>query len=95
MHFSFAELIAHVSKTRSLTAGTIVGGGTVSSAREDTGVCCIVEQRMREVLEGGLARTPYLHRGDRIRIEAVTPNGDKPFGTIEHVVGLAAESEKR
>jgi fumarylacetoacetate (FAA) hydrolase len=34
MQFSFAELVAHAAKTRPLTAGSIVGSGTI--ANEDT-----------------------------------------------------------
>ncbi len=30
MHFSFFDLLAHVTQTRALTAGTILGSGTVS-----------------------------------------------------------------
>jgi len=32
MHFSFFDLIAHISRTRALVAGTILGSGTVSNA---------------------------------------------------------------
>ena len=34
MQFDFAQLIAHAARTRPLSAGTIVGSGTV--ANEDT-----------------------------------------------------------
>jgi fumarylacetoacetate (FAA) hydrolase len=87
MHFSFAELLAHVAQTRSLTAGTILGSGTVSNADPSKGVSCLVERRTREVLESGAARTPYMRTGDRIRIEAFDAAGRSVFGPIEqHVV---------
>ena len=37
MHFSFHEIIAHVCKTRSLSAGTIVGSGTISNEDQSKG----------------------------------------------------------
>ena len=55
MTFSFAQLIAHVAKTRDLVAGSIVGSGTVSNqeaggpgrpaAVGGVGYSCIAEQR--------------------------------------------------
>jgi fumarylacetoacetate (FAA) hydrolase len=36
MQFSFAQLVAHVARTRPLTAGTIVGSGSI--ANQDTGM---------------------------------------------------------
>src|SRR5690606_35554233 len=53
MHFSFADLIAHVAQTRSLTAGSIFGSGTVSNRDPQRGVACLVELRMRETLQCG------------------------------------------
>lgn len=88
MHFSFGELIANAARTRSLTAGTLIGGGTVSNAAASTGACCLVEMRAQEILDGGSPITPYLQPGDQLRIEALTPDGNSPFGAIEQrVVG--------
>ncbi len=39
MTFSFADLIAHVAKTRTLTAGSIIGSGTVSNKGRNPGSC--------------------------------------------------------
>jgi fumarylacetoacetate (FAA) hydrolase len=87
MHFSFHELLAHVARTRSLTAGTLLGSGTVSNADPSKGVSCLVERRTREVLDGGAPQTPYMRAGDRIRIEAFDAAGRSVFGAIDqHVV---------
>lgn len=52
--FSLPRLVAHAAKTRRLSAGTIVGSGTVSNKDSDGGAG-------RPVSEGGLA-TPALLR---------------------------------
>lgn len=88
MHFSFYELIAHVARTRSLVAGTILGSGTVSNRDEARGVSCLAEKRTRELLEHGQVSTPFLHAGDRVRIEMRDGEGWNIFGSIEQrVVG--------
>jgi fumarylacetoacetate (FAA) hydrolase len=86
MHFSFGQLIAHVARTRALTAGTILGSGTVSNEDPTRGVSCLVERRMRETLESGTARTDYLKPGDTIRIEVLDGAGASVFGVIEQTV---------
>jgi fumarylacetoacetate (FAA) hydrolase len=86
MHFSFFELIAHVTKTRALVAGTILGSGTVSNSVADRGVSCLVERRAEETIAHGAAQTPYLKSGDRVRIELFDAAGRSPCGAIEQVV---------
>jgi fumarylacetoacetate (FAA) hydrolase len=86
MHFSFADLLAHAAKTRALTAGTILGSGTVSNVDEARGVSCLSELRTRETLSFGAPRTPYLTVGDTVRIEAFDANGRNVFGSIEQRV---------
>lgn len=86
MFFSFHELIAHVARTRAFTAGTILGGGTVSSADAGAGVACLVERRCLETLASGQAVTPYLAPGDRLRIEMRDASGRDIFGAIEQEV---------
>ena len=86
MHFSFYELIAHISKTRRFGAGTIVGSGTVSNEDPARGVSCLAERRTRETLEGGKPITPFLARGDRVRIEMQDAKGQSLFGSIEQEV---------
>jgi fumarylacetoacetate (FAA) hydrolase len=86
MHFSFADLLAHVTRTRALTAGTIVGSGTVSNEEAARGVSCLVERRAREQIELGAPRTPFLAVGDRVEISAVGPDGRDLFGHIDQRV---------
>jgi fumarylacetoacetate (FAA) hydrolase len=86
MHFSFFDLIAHIARTRSFVAGTLLGGGTVSSADPTRGTGCLVERRALEVLERGTASTPYLKPGDQLTIEAFDANGQSVFGRIEQAV---------
>jgi fumarylacetoacetate (FAA) hydrolase len=86
MHFSFYDLIAHIAKTRSFTAGTILGGGTVSNRDRTRGASCLVERRMLETLELGAPRTPFMTRGDTIRIEALDAGGRSVCGAIDQRV---------
>ncbi|MDH5674035.1 MAG: fumarylacetoacetate hydrolase family protein [Myxococcales bacterium] len=86
MHFSFFDLIAHICQTRAFAAGTIVGSGTVSNDDPARGVACLAELRMRELLEYGAPRTPFLRAGDRVRIEMLHPDGSSLFGAIEQEV---------
>jgi fumarylacetoacetate (FAA) hydrolase len=86
MHFSFFELIEHICKTRSFTAGTILGSGTVSNQDEARGVSCLAEQRMREIIRSGKATTPFLAVGDRVTIDMQAEDGSDLFGTIDQVV---------
>jgi fumarylacetoacetate (FAA) hydrolase len=88
MHFSFFDLIAHVTRTRALCAGTILGSGTVSNEDPARGVSCLVERRMREIIGGGAPATPFLKVGDRVRIEMLDADGASLFGAIhQEVVG--------
>ena len=56
MTFNFAQLIAHVTKTRRLGAGAIVGSGTVSNYDRSRGASCLAEKRTLEQLESGEPR---------------------------------------
>jgi fumarylacetoacetate (FAA) hydrolase len=86
MHFSFYDLVEHITKTRGFTAGTILGSGTVSNEDPTRGVSCLVERRMRETIDTGAATTPYLRAGDRIRIEMLDAAGRNLFGSIDQEV---------
>ena len=96
MTFNFAQLIAHVAKTRELEAGSIVGSGTVSNkqgglfgssvANGGVGYACIAEVRMYETIEEGTPKTPFMRFGDRVRIEMRDGNGASIFGAIDQVV---------
>ncbi|HEX2672915.1 MAG TPA: fumarylacetoacetate hydrolase family protein, partial [Polyangiaceae bacterium] len=82
MHFSFFDLIAHVTQTRALTAGTILGSGTVSNADPARGVSCLAELRAREMIASGNATTPYLQAGDRVEIAMFDGARSSVFGSI-------------
>jgi fumarylacetoacetate (FAA) hydrolase len=86
MHFSFADLIAHITKTRAFAAGTLLGSGTVSNRDPARGVSCLVERRARETIEFGAPKTGYLKIGDTIAIEAFDESGASVFGSIEQTV---------
>jgi fumarylacetoacetate (FAA) hydrolase len=86
MHFSFAQLVEHITRTRRFTAGTILGSGTVSNADRARGVSCIAEARMIEMIDRGNPSTHLLGHGDVVRIEAFLPDGQSPFGAIEQQV---------
>jgi fumarylacetoacetate (FAA) hydrolase len=97
MTFSFTDLIAHAAKTRVLTAGTIVGSGTVSNkdvsdgpglpiVEGGHGYACIAEQRMVETIRHGAPQTPFMKFGDTIRIEMMDAKRHSIFGAIEQQV---------
>lgn len=97
MTFDFGTLIAHLAKTRSLAAGTIVGSGTVSNRDSDggpgrpaseggSGYSCIAEVRMVETINSGAPSTDFLKHGDTIRIWMEDGRGGSIFGAIEQTV---------
>ena len=81
--FTLPQLIAHVAKTRSLAAGSIVGSGTISNKDRSAGVACLSELRMIETIEHGSPRTPFMKFGDVVRIEMFDKAGQSIFGAIE------------
>jgi fumarylacetoacetate (FAA) hydrolase len=103
MTFDFPTLIAHAAKTRALTAGTILGAGTVSNRDADggpgrpieeggLGYSCLAEQRTVETLRTGKPMTPFLKFGDSVRIEMPDAKGRSIFGAIEQTVVRYARS---
>ncbi|MCO4053539.1 MAG: fumarylacetoacetate hydrolase family protein [Bosea sp.] len=97
MTFDFPALIMHAARTRALSAGTIIGSGTVSNKGADggpgrpvseggAGYSCIAEIRMVETLATGAPKTPFLHIGDTVRIEMKDAKGHSIFGAIEQQV---------
>lgn len=83
MQFDFAQLVAHAARTRPLTAGTIVGSGTVANEDTSLGASCFAEKRTVETLETGKPITPFMQYGDTVRIEMRSRDGDDIFGAIE------------
>lgn len=97
MTFDFPTLIAHAAKTRALSAGTILGAGTVSNRDADggpgrpiaeggLGYSCLAELRTVETIRDGKPSTPFLTFGDRVRIEMLGRDGRSIFGVIEQDV---------
>ncbi|MHA6204634.1 fumarylacetoacetate hydrolase family protein [Dyella soli] len=86
MQFNFAQLVAHVAKTRPLTAGTIVGSGTIANEDTGKGASCLAEQRTVETLRDGKPTTPFLKFGDSLRIDVTDSAGASIFGAIEQQV---------
>ncbi len=97
MTFDFGTLVAHAAKTRALGAGTIVGSGTVSNRDADggpgkpiahggVGYACIAEVRTIETIRDGAAATPFLKKGDTVRIWAEDDRHHTIFGAIEQTV---------
>jgi fumarylacetoacetate (FAA) hydrolase len=96
MIFDFPALIVHAARTRLLSAGTIIGSGTVSNKLDGkpgkpvseggAGYSCIAEQRVIETIESGEPKTPFLRFGDKVRIEMKDKAGRSIFGAIEQTV---------
>ena len=85
MNFSFSQLVAHAARTRPLSAGTIIGSGTVSNADKDRGFACLTEKRFQEIIELGRPVTGWLKRGDRVHMD-VSLDGVSVFGAIDQMV---------
>lgn len=86
MHFDFPDLLVHAARTRALSAGTILGAGTVSNRDPSTGACCIAERRAREMIAHGEWKTPYLRHGDVVRIDVCDDRDASVFGHIKQKV---------
>ena len=96
MTFDFGQLIAHAAKSRPLSAGTIIGSGTVSNKLDGgpgkpiseggVGYSCIAEIRTIETIQSGSASTSFMKYGDRIRIEMRDADDKSIFGVIDQTV---------
>jgi len=89
MQFDFSQLVAHAAKTRPLTAGTLVGSGTIANQDTSKGASCLAEQRTVETLRDGKAVTPFLSFGDTVRIDVTDGAGASIFGSIEQKIAQA------
>ncbi len=92
MTFDFPRLIVHAAKTRTLTAGTIIGSGTVSNCDRTVGSSCLAEKRMLEKIATGKITTLFLQNGDRVKIEMRDQAGQSIFGAIEQMVVMQDEA---
>ncbi len=86
MTFGFGELIEHAARTRRLSAGTIIGSGTVSNDDRSVGSACIAERRAIEIIEHGAPRTAFMSDGDRVVLDVCDDHGHSIFGPIEQRV---------
>ncbi len=95
--FGLADLVAHAAKTRPLSAGTIIGSGTVSNKDANggpgrpvgeggRGYSCIAELRMVETILRGKPETRFMRAGDRVSIEMLDEEGASIFGRIDQKV---------
>ena len=89
MQFDFAQLVAHAARTRPLSAGTIVGSGTVANEDTSLGASCFAEKRTVETLAHGKPLTPFMRYGDVVRIEMRARDGADLFGAIEQRIDRA------
>ncbi|USD42376.1 fumarylacetoacetate hydrolase family protein [Vibrio sp. SCSIO 43135] len=96
MTFDFAQLVAHAAKTRPLSAGAIIGSGTVSNkqgtdfgtaiSEGGVGYSCIAEVRMIETIRDGKPSTQFMRFGDTIKMEMQDQHGHSIFGSIDQTV---------
>ncbi len=98
MTFHFGQLIAHLTKTRNVRAGSIIGSGTVSNkgvtrgtldkatTQWPNGYSCIAEKRAMETILDGQPSTGFMQVGDTIRIEMKGLDGHCIFGAIDQEV---------
>jgi fumarylacetoacetate (FAA) hydrolase len=100
MTFDFGQLISHAAKTRNLSAGTIIGSGTVSNRDANggpgkpigeggLGYSCLAEVRTIETIQGGKPVTPFMKAGDTVRIWMDDEKHHPIFGVIEQTVVAA------
>ena len=97
MTFHFGQLVAHLSRTRHVRAGSIVGSGTVSNQGVENGgrmewpkgYSCIAEKRAIETILDGKPSTGFMRYGDTIRIEMKGRDGQSVFGAIDQVIAAS------
>lgn len=100
MTFDFGKLIVHAARTRPLSAGMIIGSGTVSNKDAGggpgktieaggVGYSCIAEVRAVETIKFGKPSTSFLRFGDSVKIEMNDDQGRSIFGAIDHKVEKA------
>ena len=82
MYFHFGRLISHCAQTRKLSAGTIIGSGTVSNEDSSKGSSCLVEKRTLEKIETGSAKQEFMRDGDQVEIKMLDEEGRNIFGSI-------------
>jgi fumarylacetoacetate (FAA) hydrolase len=86
MKVSFGQLIVHLTKTRWVRAGSLIGSGAVSNQDSRQGYSSIAEKRALETLQDGRPTTEFMQYGDIIRIEMKGRDGKSLFGAIEQEI---------
>ena len=90
MAHHFGELIAALANSRKLTAGTLVGSGTVRSPGVEKngqtdwpkGYHSITDKHAMEIQQDGQAKTDFLQAGNAVRIEVKGRDSLSFFGAI-------------
>ena len=83
MTFTFHQLIEHVTRSRRLRAGTIVGSGTVSNEDRAAGSACIAERTGDRADRAGRAADGVHALRRPVRIEMLDAAGASIFGAID------------
>jgi fumarylacetoacetate (FAA) hydrolase len=86
MFFTYPDLIAHACRTRALSAGTIIGAGSVTNQDEQSGFGCVAEARIHEQMIHGTPSTPFLKNGDEVYIDSFDAQGKTIFGAIRQKI---------
>jgi len=86
MDFDFPQLIAHAAKTRPLCAGTLIGSGAISNRDPGTGVACLAELRIVQLIDEGREKTSFMQYGDRATIEIFDSGDQSVFGAIDQEI---------
>ena len=69
-----------------MTAGTIVGSGTIANEDTGKGASCLAEIRMLEIIADGKPTTSFMKFDDTIRVEMFDAEGGSIFGAIEQKI---------
>lgn len=89
MAFNFAQLIAHLARTRNVRPGSIVGAGVVSNGNASRGYASVAMQRDADAREHGEAVTAFMRFDDTVRIEMLDGAGSPLCGAIGQKVRRA------
>lgn len=84
--FDAGQVLAYLTRTRALRAGSVVGLGTVSNRNSAHGFGCLAEKRAVESSAGATAATRWLGYGDVVRIEAFDTEDNSIFGALNERV---------
>jgi fumarylacetoacetate (FAA) hydrolase len=90
MAFNFAQLIAHLARTRNVRAGSIVGSGAVWNRDASRGFASIDTQRRRETIEHGEPVTAFMRFDDTAGIDMLDDKGKSVFGAIAQKISRPA-----